>query len=158
MLRFTGLAAILVVTMPTGVSAQVTGNEGLLLQCRDIKKKSDRLECFDNAMDSMFGVVEVVEAEREEMRRDNFGDLAAEKDEVAGEYTGTITHVDFNPTFQILRFQLDNGSVWEAKSGGSLRYGFFEPGQAIQIGRGALGTFRLSMPGKKGWRTVKRID
>ena len=157
MLRLIGLATILVAT-PATLSAQQTGNDDALLQCRSIKKKSQRLECFDNAMNAMFGVDEVAEVEREELRRDNFGDLAADKEDTASDYSGTITHIDFDQIYQILRFQLDNGSVWEARSGGSLRLGFFQPGEQVTIGRGALGTFKLSIVGKKGGRTVKRIN
>ena len=53
MLRLIGLATILVAT-PATLSAQQTGNDDALLQCRSIKKKSQRLECFDNAMNAMF--------------------------------------------------------------------------------------------------------
>ena len=157
MKRLIGLAAI-VLAVPVGVGAQETGNDERLLQCREIERKSQRLECFDEAMDAIFGVDEVAEAERQELQRDNFGNLAADQQDVADDFTGTITHVDFNQTYNILRFQLDNGSVWEAKSSGSLRYGFFQPGEQVTIKRGALGTFKLSIAGKRGWRGVKRID
>lgn len=157
MLRITVLAAILVAT-PDGLSAQATGNDRLLLQCRDIEKRSERLQCFDDAMNTIFGVDEMAEAEREQMQRDNFGNLAADEQDTADEFSGTITHVNFNQAYQILRFQLDNGSVWEAKSSGSLRYGFFQPGEQVMIEKGILGTFKLSIKGKRGWRGVKRID
>lgn len=157
MLRFFGLAAILVAT-PVAVTAQQTGNDALLLQCRQIDRKSQRLECFDRAMNTMFGVDEVAEADRAKLRRDNFGNLAADEDETAQDYSGTITHIDYNPVYQMLRFQLDNGSVWEASSRGSLRLGFFQPGEAVTIERGTLGSFKLSIPGKSGWRSIKRID
>lgn len=157
MLRLIGLAAILVAS-PVALNAQATNNDDLLLQCRAMKKKSQRLECFDNAMDSIFGVDEVAEAEREQLRRDNFGDLAADEQDTADAYSGTITHVDYNQAYQILRFQLDNGSVWEARTSGSLRLGFIQPGEQVTIEKGILGTFKLSLAGKKGWRGVKRID
>ncbi|MBX7502072.1 hypothetical protein K3181_11520 [Qipengyuania sp. YG27] len=157
MLRLIGLAAILVAS-PVALNAQATGNDALLLQCRALEKKSQRLECFDNAMDTIFGVDEVAEAEREQLRRDNFGNLAAEEQDTADAYSGTITHVDFNQTYRILRLQLDNGSIWEAKTSGSLNLGFLQPGEQVTIEKGALGTFKLSVAGKKGWRGVKRID
>ncbi|MEC7533789.1 MAG: hypothetical protein VYB96_03615, partial [Pseudomonadota bacterium] len=106
MKRLIGLAAI-VLAVPVGVGAQETGNDARLLQCREIERKSQRLECFDEAMDAIFGVDEIAEAEREELQRDNFGNLAADQQDVADDFTGTITHVDFNQTYNILRFQLD---------------------------------------------------
>lgn len=157
MLRLFGLAAIVLAT-PVGLSAQEAGNDALLLECRAMEKNSQRLDCFDDAMNTIFGVDEVAEAEREELRRDNFGNPVADEQDRADRYDGTITHVDFNQTYNILRFQLDNGSVWEAKSSGSLRYGFFQPGEKVTIEKGALGTLRLSIAGKRGWRGVKRID
>lgn len=157
MLRLIGLAALLVAS-PVALSAQATDNDELLLQCRAMQKKSQRLECFDNAMDSIFGVDEVAEAEREQLRRDNFGDLAADEQDTADAYSGTITHVDYNQTYKILRLQLDNGSVWEARTSGSLRLDFIQPGEQVTIEKGMLGTFKLSLAGKKGWRGVKRID
>jgi len=157
MLRLTGLAALLVAS-PVALNAQATDNDELLLQCRAMQKKSQRLECFDNAMDSIFGVDEVAEAEREQLRRDNFGDLAADEQDTADAYSGTITHVDYNQTYKILRLQLDNGSVWEARTSGSLRLDFIQPGEQVTIEKGMLGTFKLSLAGKKGWRGVKRID
>ncbi len=127
----------------------IAANRGGLSECRTELNMS---------IDVAGGVDEVAEAEREELRRDNFGNPVADEQDRADRYDGTITHVDFNQTYNILRFQLDNGSVWEAKSSGSLRYGFFQPGEKVTIEKGVLGTLRLSIAGKRGWRGVKRID
>ena len=151
-------AAILALSLfaPALAQAQAAPDDQRLLTCRDIRESEERLECYDEAMNAIYGVDEVAEAERAKLQRDNFGDPTADEDDVADEIVAVMTHVDYDPRYDILRFQLDNGSVWEATSQGRLRNGF-KPGAQATITKGILGGYRVRIEGKRNWRGVKRL-
>ncbi|TMM48744.1 hypothetical protein [Qipengyuania marisflavi] len=136
--------------------AQTQPADSPLLPCRAIEKKSDRLECYDRAMDAVYGVDQALMQQREESRRNNFGDADAAQEDRATEITATITNMDYDQRYDILQIELDNGQVWRATSLGALRNGF-ERGQVVLIKKSGLGGYKLTMEGRNGFRGVQRV-
>lgn len=155
MLRFIGLAA-LTACVASGATAQGVPNDAALLECRTLSKNSARLQCYDRALDAIYGVDEALQAKREQDRRDRFG-LPVDDDGLQmTELTATITAVDANLRTNLTYIALDNGQTWELLSSGGLRTRM-KPGMQVVISESGTGGYRLRVPEKTGYRGVNRV-
>ena len=124
--------------------------------CRAIGKDSERLKCYDAALDAMYGVDEALEAKRAEYRRDRFGLPVDESGMQLTELEATIAEVDENIRTGTTVIALDNGQVWQLTSTGGLR-ARFRPGLAVIISESGTGGYRIRIPDKTGFKGVNRI-
>lgn len=127
-----------------------------LERCRAIGKDSERLKCYDAALDAMYGVDEALEAKRAEYRRDRFGLPVDESGMQLTELEATVAEVDENIRTGTTVIALDNGQVWQLTSTGGLR-ARFRPGLAVIISESGTGGYRIRIPDKTGFKGVNRI-
>ncbi len=138
-------------------SAQEVPNASPALEeCRAIGSDSDRLRCYDTALDAIYGVDEELEAKREQFRRDRFGLPVGDNGVQLTALEATVAAVDENIRTGIIVVTLDNGQVWQLTSTGGLR-ARFRPGMAVVISESGTGGYRIRIPEKTGFRGVNRI-
>ena len=148
---FAGAATVSPAFAQTGEAADPT-----LERCRAIGKDSERLKCYDAALDTMYGVDEALEAKRAEYRRDRFGLPVDESGMQLTELEAIIAEVDENIRTGTTVIALDNGQVWQLTSTGGLR-ARFRPGLAVVISESGTGGYRIRIPDKTGFKGVNRI-
>ena len=155
MLRYLCLAAMAGL-LPVAAQAQDPSDGAKLLECRAVAKGSDRLKCYDAALDEMYGVDEELQAKREKDKRDRFG-LPVDDDGLQlTELTATITEVDANMRFGTTTIALDNGQAWQLLSSGGLRT-TMRTGMTVTISESRTGGYRLRVEDKNGFRGVTRV-
>ena len=151
------VAALVVCASASSASAQDAGQgNSALEQCRLIGDESERLGCYDRALDAMYGVDEELEQARVEAKADRFGLRNDDGGLENSELVGTISEVQSNIKYGTTVIALDNGQVWQVLDQGILR-ARFQTGDTVTIGKSALGGFRLRMEGRQGYRSVKRL-
>lgn len=123
---------------------------GPVLECRAIQKKSARLECYDNALDSAFGKDEEIEERREQ----SFGIRDASQDD-EGTLDSVIASVSLDQSLGLATIRLENGQIWRTTSNGTLLYRLRE-GQKATIAPSRISGYRLRIEGLKGYQGVKR--
>ena len=149
---FAGAATVSPAFAQTGNTASDPTLEG----CRAIGKDSERLKCYDSALDAMYGVDEALETKRAEYRRDRFGLPVDESGMQLTELEATVAEVDENIRTGTTVIALDNGQVWQLTSTGGLR-ARFRPGLAVIISESGTGGYRIRIPDKTGFKGVNRI-
>lgn len=127
-----------------------------LEQCRAIGSDSKRLQCYDAALDALYGVDEELEAARAQYRRDRFGLPVDESGTQLTELEAVISEVDENIRNGAVTIALDNGQVWQMTSTGGLRTRM-KPGMTVKIAESGTGGYRLSVPDKTGFKGVVRV-
>ena len=136
-----GLAAICTLAFPAVTSAQDAPSEALL-DCRAIGSDDERLACYDQALDTQYGVDEELQEKRRQYRRERFGLPVDSSGSRMAELTATIA--------------LDNGQVWQVLSSGGLR-ARFRVGLEVTISESATGGYRVRIADKTGFKGVTRI-
>ena len=137
-----------------------------LMGCRSIAAADQRLACFDRqaaAMSSAIASKDLVFVDKEKARAasrslfgfsiPNFGGLFGGGDDEVSQIESTVARTGHNPEGGWVIYLAD-GSVWSQTDdwpGLDPR-----PGKQVIVKRGALGSFRLSIPGQNGIK-VKRI-
>lgn len=137
-----------------------------LMQCRAVAAAAERLACFDReiaVIDQALASRSLVVVDRERAREakrslfgfsiPNFGGLFGGDDEDISEIEGTIAKTAHNVDGGWVIYLAD-GSIWSQTDdwpGLDAR-----PGRKVIVKRGALGSFRLFIPGENGIK-VKRI-
>jgi hypothetical protein len=146
----------------TGSPAQIQR----LMQCRTITAAEERLACYDReseAMDRAIASKDLVVIDKEKARQakrslfgfsvPNFGGLFGGGDDDVSQIESTIKGTGHNADGGWI-IELADGSVWSQTDdwpGLDPR-----PGKKVIVKRGALGSFRLMIPGQNGIK-VKRI-
>ena len=127
-----------------------------LQECREIDGGAERLECYDSALDAIYGIDENVEAKRAEYRRKRFGLASDEQGMEITELTATVSRVDEDLRTRATIVELENGQAWQLTSTGGLRARFV-PGLTVVISESGTGGYRIRIPGKTGFKGVNRI-
>ena len=146
----------------TGTPAQIQQ----LMQCRSITSADQRLACYDResaAMDRAIASKDLVFIDKEKAREakrslfgfsvPNFGGLFGGGDDEVSQIEGTIRSAGHNAGGGWI-ITLADGSVWSQTDdwpGLDPR-----PGKKVIVKRGALGSYRLMIPGQNGIK-VKRV-
>lgn len=128
-----------------------------LEQCRAIGNDSDRLECYDTALDRIYGVDEELQAKRQEHRRDRFGLPTDSSGFQLTELEATVVEVKEDMSTRTVFIALDNGQVWQLLSTGGLRASF-KSGMAVVISESGTGGYRIRIHDKPGFKGVKRVS
>lgn len=151
------LAALVPVVAAMPAMAQSTDTaRPKLEECRAIGSDSRRLECYDAALDDLYGVNEALQAKREEYRRERFGLPTDDNGLQLTELEAVVAEVDEDLRTGVTAIALDNGQVWQLTSTGGLR-ARFKPGQAVIISESGTGGYRLRIPEKSGFKGVLRL-
>lgn len=141
----------------TAASAQGNAEQDAQINaCRAIPSDSERLECYDRALDAAYGVSKELEEKRAEYRRARFGLPLDSNGMEITELTATIANVDENLRTNKTLFTLENGQVWELLSSGGLRTRL-KPGMEVSISESGTGGYRLRVPDKSGFKGVNRL-
>lgn len=127
-----------------------------LLTCRQIDDRAERLDCFDRAMDTLYGVDEVLAKRRIEQKQARFGLPVDDKGMQLTELAAVVTEVDESLRTDRVLIALNNGQVWQLLSSGGLR-ARFKPGIPVVISESPTGGYRLRIPEKVGFRGVARV-
>lgn len=154
-----GLSSVVALSLiAVPVFAQASDREAAepLMVCRVIDDRSDRLECFDRAMDTLYGVDEVLAKRRDEQRQARFGLPVDDQGMQMTELTAVITEVDEDLRSDRISIALDNGQVWRLLSSGGLRTRF-KPGMQVVISESGTGGYRVRLPEKTGFKGVARV-
>lgn len=149
-------SGLLLIGMSQTASAQQAIDTGRLQACRALEGKSDRLKCYDGAMDAFFGVDERLVEQRQERLRDSFGKESTDDEDAVKELKAVVAAVDFDPAMGAARIQLDNGQEWRTTSNGTLA-GRLRPGQNVTIYQGGLFGYRLRVDDRVGMQGVVRV-
>lgn len=124
--------------------------------CREIDSSAERLECYDLALDALYGVDESLVTKRDAYKRKRFGlPLDGQGTEMV-ELDATIARVDEDLRTRTTVIELENGQLWRLTSTGGLRASF-KPGLTVTISESGTGGFRIRIPGKTGFKGVTRI-
>lgn len=127
-----------------------------LLDCRAIGGDKDRLECYDQALDTQYGVDEVLQEKRAEYRRERFGLPVDGTGIQITEMEAVVTAVDADLRTNITVIALDNGQEWRLTSNGGLRTPF-KTGMTVVISESRTGGYRVRVPGKTGFKGIVRL-
>ncbi len=147
---FTGLIASVAHAQSEPSQSIALQNE--VLACRFMSSDNARLRCFDKALDTVFGVDEEIESQREA----SFGLPDQETSAVPKGITSTVSDVRIDRKYGTTVIALDNGQVWQTTSNGNLRRGF-TVGATVNVEPGSFGSYRLTIDGRRGFRGVKRL-
>lgn len=125
--------------------------------CRDEMDDSKRLRCFDRAAAAVFGPDEALDRRRAEHERSQFGAVRGEEREgEMREITAVASSVEEDIRTGEGVVVLENGQVWQflpdGRHAAPLRAGI-----SVTIARSGFGGYRLTVPGKRGFRGVRRL-
>ena len=155
--RLLGFSTLLagLVAFPAGAQ-DVAGAASALEECRAIGSDSKRLQCYDAALDAMYGVNEELQAKRAQYRRDRFGLPVDDNGTQLTELEAIVSEVDEDLRTGAVTVALDNGQVWQLNSTGGLR-ARFRPGMTVVINESGTGGYRIRIPDKTGFKGVNRV-
>ena len=162
------------VTLASPLSAQPQATErpeviDRIATCRAIAGAAERLACFDRevaALEAAAAAREIAVVDREQVRRTRrslfglrlpdlgiFSDDSDEGDDGAAvrEINSTIRS-SYTGADQRRHYVLEDGSVWAQTDGRVQRP---QPGQAIRIRRGPLGSYIANIGERVGFRVVR---
>lgn len=151
------LASCLAVAIAAGCAAQAAGAEdhlvpALIRTCTTVKKNSERLACYDQAIERLSaGQTDV--ASTPPSAESMFGVAASdsrpqgtakpvEREELASVTARVSSLRSTAEGYQLI--ELDNGQTWRQTGGGTTL--LLKTGDEVTIIRGALNSFRLSTP------------
>lgn len=133
-----------------------------LRACASVKKNSERLACYDQAIERLSSNSGAADGAPERSAEAMFGASTARSKEPAGtierqELTSVSAHVTAlsHDVSGALVIDLDNGQQWRQTSGSSSP--LLEVGHEVTITRAALNSFRMSTPGGRALK-VKRVQ
>jgi len=162
-MRWKGL--LLATALVSGWAAQpgraegnrASGGEDPMLACRRIDGATERLQCYDRAMDARFGVDRQIAERREQKKRDAFGVTGAADDERdVEELSSKIAAVDHYRQLGYAVITLANGQRWRTTTSGSLLPAL-RPGQAATIRKSGMFGYRLRTEERSGFQGVIRL-
>ena len=151
------LAAALLVAGTAGAEP-IDAVPPALRACASVKKNSERLACYDQAMERLSSDAAAASTQAQSAAQ-MFGASAApnrtavERAEVAS-VSARVTALH-NDASGALLIDLDNGQQWRQMSGSSSP--LLEVGHEVTITRAALNSFRLSTPTGRALK-VKRVQ
>jgi hypothetical protein len=132
-----------------------------LRACAGVKKNSERLACYDQAIERLSTDSATAANAPERSAEAMFGASSARGDEPARtiereELTSVSAHVTslVHDSSGALVIDLDNGQQWRQTSGSSSP--LLEVGHQVTITRAALNSFRMSTPSGRALK-VKRV-
>lgn len=133
-----------------------------LRACTSIEKNSERLACYDRAIERLSSDAAAADGAPERSAEAMFGASTARSKEPAGtiereELSSVSAHVTAlsRDGTGALVIDLDNGQQWRQTSGSSSP--LLEVGHAVTITRAALNSFRMSTPSGRALK-VKRVQ
>ncbi|MBB4153275.1 hypothetical protein GGQ80_001177 [Sphingomonas jinjuensis] len=170
--QLSGFLAMVAMIVPasTGLAAQRRDTKAsaaldALAQCVAIATDAERLACYDRAARPLIEAQKAkdfVVVDREEVRktkRSLFGFslpsiklFGASDDEPVKQLVGVMTESTQLPG-GLMRFQLDDGSVWDTTEGLPLMP---RKGDTVTVKAGSLGSYIATAPGRRSPR-VKRV-
>lgn len=125
--------------------------------CRDEMDDSKRLRCFDRAAMAVFGPDEALDRRRAEHERSQFGAVRGEEGEgELREIAAVASSVEEDIRTGEGLVVLENGQVWQFLPDGR-HAAPLRAGMSVMIARSAFGGYRLTVPGKQGFRGVRRL-
>ncbi|WP_324828256.1 hypothetical protein [Qipengyuania zhejiangensis] len=152
--------AVLAIALFTGSAAMAQDQaapaaNAALEACRAIEKDNRRLECYDAAMDALYGVDEELVTQREQVREDRFGLQSSENSLEPDSIEATISEVAADVRTGSVIVALDNGQIWDTTSNGSIKWRL-KVGQRVTIAPGPFSGYRLRIEGVTGYQGVRR--
>ncbi|WP_417319254.1 hypothetical protein [Emcibacter sp.] len=163
MIRYSVAAASFVAVVFMGalpVQAEASSLENQIKKCRAIESDSARLACYD-ALGRASTAVAVPDKAVEPVvprAEQNFGAEKVEKKatdskEELSSITATVTKVVWSPRKQFAVY-LDNGQIWMQKD--NQRVNLPDEDFTVEIKKGALGSYKMTVPGRKSFIRVVR--
>ena len=154
------LVAILLATGAVHAATDVV--PPALRSCASVKKNSERLACYDQAIERLSSDSAAADSAPEGSAEAMFGASSTHSNEPAGtiereELTSVSAHVTAlsRDGGGALVIDLDNGQQWRQTSGS--RSSLLEVGHEVTITRAALNSFRMSTPSGRALK-VKRVQ
>jgi hypothetical protein len=154
-----GIAAVVAAASP----CMASGSLGALLACRSIEASAARLACFDRESAALAGQQSSVEPHAALNSRETFGlapmEVAARAEAVAhapkplDSMTAHVSSVARAADGREI-FTLDNHQIWVqlVADGNWLDV---RTGETVKISRGWLGSYRLSLPSRRGFKVTR---
>lgn len=154
MLR-SALVVAAIVSVPASLTAQDDPSRAIN-ECRAIGSDKDRLKCYDNALDEIYGVDEELQEKRAQYRRERFGLPVDDSGIQLTELEASVSDVDADLRSGLTTIALDNGQHWRLTSSGGLRANF-KPGMKVVISESGTGGYRIRIVDRNGFKGVVRV-
>ena len=165
-----GLALVLLALGIASAPAPALADDDLLRpfqKCREIQDSARRLECYDAAVATSEALAKQLGERQKARRAEDFGlrsDQIIARDAVTNEVSES-TEVS-SVSSEIMEiwtdssrrrvFMLANGQVWRETSNSTVR-GVLRPDAAVEIKRGGIGGYRMTIKDRYGFIGVSRV-
>ncbi len=136
-------------------------------ECSAITGNDARLKCYDNATQNIEKFLEEMKAKAQERKRQGFGFSGRQIDdtgaigindavlEKVNSVSASISNVVKGP-LNVNTLYLDNGQVWRTTTSGNFK-GRFRESMKVDIKRGAVSGYKLTIEGRSGFKGVERV-